>query len=197
MVCRMSKSPYAHDDVFYSNHGTRVVPEYVLDFPERGGVALKQVGEKPIYEIIQSNLANCDLANVIESCFHSNQCMAVTPDSLNEMIADFTGLTNLGEFYSGTKRMENTWKNLPLEVRESFDGDIKKFIRGIGTDEFRGKVADGFNKYGKSLYKSKSKEVKDHASEYKVSASDGSSSSEAEITKPEVVPSVDKKGSDA
>ena len=160
MAVMKYKSPiWQRDSVVCSEPGTRTVPTFVLDYPERGGVALKKTGEKPLYDMIQANLVNCDLQNVLESCVHSNQYAVVTQDNLNTMIADFTGMTNLGDFYAGTKRMEHTWKELPLEVRESFDGDIKKFIRGIGTDDFRDKVANGFNKFQKSIKKNTITEV--------------------------------------
>lgn len=158
-VRKYSEPIWKHEPAAFSEKGTQTVDTFVLDFPDRGGVCLKKTGEKPLYEMIQANLVNCDLQNVIESCVHSNQYAVCTQENLNTMIADFTGVTNLGDLYAGTKRMENTWKDLPLEVRESFDGDIKKFIRGIGTSDFNEKVATGFDNFYKSMNKNTITEV--------------------------------------
>lgn len=149
MIFKYSEPLYKHESDFHSEKGTKEIPTYVLDFPDRGGVCLKKTGVNPIYEMIQANLNNCDLNNVIESCVHSNQYAVCTQENLNTMIADYTGITNLGDLYSATKRMEHTWSELPLEVRESFDSDIKKFIRGFGSNEFMDKVETGYkNFYG-------------------------------------------------
>lgn len=159
MLIKYKESLYSHEDVKFSDKGTKVVPTYILDFPDRGGVCLRKTGEKPIYEMIQANLVNCDLQNVIESCVHSNQYAVCTQDNLNTLIADFTGVSNLAYLYAGTKRMENTWRDLPLEVRESFDSDIKKFIRSIGTSEFDEKVSLGYEKFNENIYKNMSTKI--------------------------------------
>ena len=153
MIIKANDSIYAHEDEYITPCGSRVIDSYVLDFPDAGGVALKKCGEKNIYEMIQANLVNCDLQSVIEACGHSNQYSTTTHDGLDTLIADFTGATNLGDLYVGAKRMENTWKDLPLEVREEFGSDIKNFIRGIGTADFNESVSRGFDKYNNSLKK--------------------------------------------
>lgn len=135
------------DDRYYSIAGDRVIDKFALDFPDRGGLALKKIGEKPIYELIQSERANCDLQAVLESCVHSNQYSVLGQDSLNDLVCDFTTCTNLGELYAGTKRIENAFYDLPIEVRENFDSDLKKFVRAIGTDDFNNLVSDGYNRF--------------------------------------------------
>ena len=158
-VKRYTEPLWSHDDKKFTDVGSKTIPTFVLDFPERGGLALKKTGEKPIYDMIQANLVNCDLQNVIESCVHSNQFAVCTQDNLNTMVADFTGVTNLGDLYVGAKRMENTWKELPLEVRESFGSDLKSFIRTMGTEDWNTKVTDGFNRFNDTIKKNTIVEV--------------------------------------
>lgn len=153
MLKKLSEPIYSHDERYFSNPGTDTIPTYVLDFPARGGVALIETGEKSIYEMIQANLVNCDLQSVIESCVHSNQLAVYNRDDVKTLIADFTGVDNLADLYVGMKRVENTWDGLPIEVREQFDSDIKKFTRGIGTSEFEDKLSTGFGKYNDSIKK--------------------------------------------
>ena len=160
MIFKYKEPLYKHESDFFSEKGTKEIPTYVLDFPDRGGVCLKKTGIKPIYEMIQAILVNCDLQNVIESCVHSNQYSVVTEDNLNTMVADYTGITDLGELYSATKRLEYTWKELPLEVRESFDSDKKKFIKSFGTDEFKDKVTNGYKNFYGSVNKNTIVDVK-------------------------------------
>lgn len=147
-MIKYDKGLWFHEEpTKFSRHGTKTIKAYVLDYPSRGGVALKEVGEKPIYEMIQKELDNCDLKNVIESCVHNNQYAVCSPDNLNTVVADFTALTNmnsLGELYAHHKVVENTWLDLPLEVREQFNSDIKQFINAFGSDEFDDKVNKGF-----------------------------------------------------
>lgn len=157
---KYNKPLYHHESDFFSEKGTKEIPTFVLDFPDRGGVCLKQTGTKPIYEMIQANLVNCDLQNVIESCVHSNQYAVCTEENLNTMVADYTGITNLGELYAATKRMEHTWSELPLEVREEFGSDTKNFIRSFGTDEFRDKVSNGYKNFYGNINKNTIVDVK-------------------------------------
>lgn len=153
MIFKYECPLYTHKSDLFSENGTNEVPEYILDFPERGGVCLKEIGIKPIYEIIQANISNCDLTNVIESCVHSNQYAVCNQENLNSIITDYVGLTDLGELFAASKRMERTWKELPLEVRESFGSDMKSFIREMGSDAFNEKITSGYDKFYRTISK--------------------------------------------
>lgn len=118
-----------------------------LDFPETGGLSLKKVGVVPTYEMIQAARSDCDLANVIESVGHPNQYDVLDIDGLNEIVVDFTGASNLGDLYVATKRIENSFYDLPLEVREQFGSDLKQFVRQLGTPEYHDKMQKGFDKF--------------------------------------------------
>lgn len=131
----------------FTPEGTFEKDKLVLDFPRTGGLSLKKVGITPTYEMVQAARSQCDLANVIESVHHPNQFDVLDQEGLNEVVVDFTGATNLGDLYVATKRIENTFFDLPLEVRENFGGDLKQFVRELGTQSYHDKVQDGFDRY--------------------------------------------------
>lgn len=127
--------------------GTFEKDKLALDFPKSGGLALKKVGVTPTYQMVQAARASCDLANVIESVQHPNQFDVLNQEGLNEVVVDFTGASNLGDLYVATKRIENSFYDLPLEVREEFNGDLKQFVREIGTQSYHDKLQAGFDRY--------------------------------------------------
>lgn len=153
MLFKYSKPLYSRDISHVSCSGSAEVPEYHIDFPPAGGVRLKQTGIIPLYEKIQANLANCDLKNVIDSCIHSNQYAVCTSENLNSLVADFTSLHNLGDIYAASRRMEHTWHDLPIEVREQFNSDFGVFINGIGTEEFDEKLNVGYSNFNETIRK--------------------------------------------
>lgn len=165
-MIRYDKPLYCHDDRFCCSAGEHVIDKMILDYPSTGGVALKKVGEIPIYEQIQAARVDCDLESVLQSCVHTNQASVLDMDSLNDLVVDFTTVTNLGELYSSTKRIENTFYDLPIEVREQFNSDIKQFIREIGSDDFDRKVTSGFDAFNGSYHQ--------HLNELNPSTSNGS-----------------------
>lgn len=152
---RYKKPLYCDDGIFYSVTGEREEDEFMLDYPDRGGVALKKIGVKPVYAKIQAEKVNCDLQSVLESVVHESQSSVIDLGTMNDIIADFTIPKSLGDLYSGMKEVENTWSQLPLEVRESFNSDVRSFVRDIGSDDFNAKVSAGY----KSFYDKCSKRV--------------------------------------
>lgn len=131
----------------YTPSGTFEKDKLALDFPKYGGLALKKVGTIPTYQMVQAAKASCDLVNVIESVAHPNQFDVLNQEGLNEVVMDFTGASNLGDLYMATKRIENSFYDLPLEVREEFGSDLKQFVREIGTQSFHDKVSSGMDRY--------------------------------------------------
>ena len=140
-------SPYFHDDMFFSNSGTPTVPDYQLDFGDDGIPYLKQVGEIPLFEKIQAERSNCELESVLKSCVTDSQLNVLDFDGVNDLVADFTGLKSLGDVYLASKRMENSWLDLPLEVREQFDSSMHKFVSLYGSEEGSKLMQDGYRKY--------------------------------------------------
>lgn len=135
------------DKRYHCRSGEKILPKYVLDFPEKGGVCLKQCGEIDHYTLIQKRRVDCDIAKVLESVVKNEPQSVVDMDSLNTLVADFVTVNNLGELYNATKRIETTWDDTPLEVRQQFDGDIRKFVRSIGTEDWNQKVSAGYQEF--------------------------------------------------
>lgn len=131
----------------FTDCGTMECDKFALDFPKTGGLSLKKVGITPTYQMIQAAKASCDLVNVIESVQHPNQFDVLDQEGLNEVVVDFTGASNLGDLYVATKRIENTFYDLPLEVREEFGSDLKQFVRELGTQAYHDKVQKGFDRF--------------------------------------------------
>lgn len=155
MIIKYSKCIYARDPehIIYSNSGSPEVPEYKLIYPTTGGVALERCGTIPLYEQIQANKVNCDLSSVLEQCVHQNQLAVRNFDEMNQAITDFTGFSNMAEWYSGMKHLEQIWSETPIDVREQFNSSKANFINSIGTDDFTNKVNQGYKKYYDSLKK--------------------------------------------
>lgn len=135
------------DKRYYSRSGDKILPKFVLDFPETGGVCLKKCGEIDHYTLIQKRRVDCDISKVLESVVKNEPQSVVDMESLNTLVADFVTVNNLGELYNATKRIETTWDDTPLEVRQQFGSDIRQFIRQMGTDDWIQKVSDGYNDF--------------------------------------------------
>jgi len=153
MIFRYHDSVYKSDHKVKSCHGETEIPEFVLDQKPAGGVQLKKVGIIPIYAKIQANKVNCDLQAVLESCVHENQLAACDISDVTGSIADFSGMSNMAEWYSGIKQLDQTWDRMPVEVREQFNSSRVNFVNSLQEPDFMEKLQTGFNAYEKSVNK--------------------------------------------
>ena len=147
MIFRYNEPLYRNDVRVPTNPGTTVIDDFILVHPSTGGVKLKKKGTIPLYAKIQAAKVNCDLQAVLEACVHQNQLSVVTADDVKTAIADFTGLSSMSEWYAGMKHLENTWEDLPVDVREQFNSSPANFVNAIGQLDFIEKVEKGFDSY--------------------------------------------------
>lgn len=112
-----------------SGNGKENVYEYCLN--NKGQKQLMLVGEKNLYEEIQSHHEECKIENILRQVGVGDYS-SFKPDG---MYADISQVpNNLNEARKEIIKLENTWKKLPLETRAKYDNSVETFISQAGSE---------------------------------------------------------------
>lgn len=99
-----------------------------------GTIRLVETGRENIQEKINSFAPGCDMSLII-SRLRMGDSSVLTMKS--PVYGDFTQFpTSYAECLDLVHRSEDAFKNLPIDVRQSFDNDINKWFATIGTEEW-------------------------------------------------------------
>ena len=123
--------------------GTRFLNVYQECIGKDGQKSLEKVGEKNIYEIIQSHLEETKIENILHAV----------------AMGDINALNQREIFYADTTTMPKTlmevqnivvkakeeFETFPLEVRELFNNSCEQYVSEMGTESFLNKM-EPYNK---------------------------------------------------
>lgn len=127
-----------------ANAGNREVTLYVLKFNDRGEEKLFPNGKKSLYDMIQSHRQSTDLAYIL-SRLDPEQVKNMTGGDYSAILAsdviDTTLLpTNMGEMLNLSKRGEQMFNSLPVELREEYNFSLYNFLKEYGSEKFFNRI---------------------------------------------------------
>lgn len=138
------RTQYSNNVRPVSNAGSRMKKKFLLQFNERGEQCLVEVGQHNLYEEIQSYRESTDLAYIL-SRLDPEQVNGIVSEDYSAMLSsdvlDVTQLpTNLGDMLNLSKRGEQLFNSLPVQVREEFNFSLHNFLREFGTQNFMERI---------------------------------------------------------
>lgn len=111
--------------------GTRETWGYQID--TYGRKVLKITGEEDVYAKIQENLEATKIENVLKRATLGDTS-ALRPDGL---YIDTTEMpNNLIEARQAIQNLENTWAEVPNEIKAKYNYDVGEFIGASGSDSW-------------------------------------------------------------
>lgn len=124
---------------FKSNPGDAVEIIYEPKVEKDGTITLQPVGEKDIQAYIESFRESTDISFIIARMKAGDTEAAHIVDGF---YGDFTRMpTTNQEMLQMFINAENKFNTMPLEVRNQFDNDYKKWLVGAGSEEWLSKMA--------------------------------------------------------
>ena len=117
-----------------TNSGPRFNPTHKLQYDENGVACLVQVGKVDTYEYIQSWRDSCDIKVILER-FQNGDVTALQRQT--PLYGDFTQAPQtLAEHLQLLRDAEESFRNLPLDIRSQFNHNPAEFYASIGSDRF-------------------------------------------------------------
>lgn len=130
----------------FSSSGSPVKDKFIMEVTSKGYPSLRKVGEKSVYDEIQSYREGCDLAAILQS--FGNECPRFNPLGFEEaegFVNDFSDISSLGDLVNDGEAVKQFFNELPLEVRNRFDNSVHNFARSFTSDGFMEVLRQAFN----------------------------------------------------
>ena len=130
---------------FYTSSGSPVKDKFIMEVTSKGYPSLRKVGERNVYDEIQSYREGCDLAAILQS--FGNECPRYDPLSLEAaeaFVNDFSNLSSLGDLVNDAEAIKQFFRELPLEVRNRYDDSVHRFARDFNSTEFIDNLREAF-----------------------------------------------------
>lgn len=113
--------------------GTRFDNTYEMKIDAHGHKVLKRSGQTDRYAKIQAHKDECDIEVILKRA-------TLDPTVLNQRLGQYGDFTDAPKTLADAQNMmialENSFKELPLDVREKFDFSLEKFIHDAGSKQW-------------------------------------------------------------
>lgn len=125
------RSRYSEHRRYNCSSGNNMKPIYEYQVTKTGETKLIQTGETNLYNEIQEHADSVKIENILKRL-----SMGDTSDFRKDgLYADMTKMPkNMVEAMQTMQHMENTWNNLPLEIKRKYNGDVQQFIGASGSE---------------------------------------------------------------
>ena len=107
--------------------------EWGYKLMDDGSKKLVVTGETNVYAKIQEDLEGSKIENILKRASIGDMT-DFRPDGIYADTTEFP--TNMIDAQRAIINMENTWNNLPKEIRDKYDNDVGKFIAASGSEEW-------------------------------------------------------------
>lgn len=125
--------------------GSPFKDKFIMEVTSKGYPCLRKVGERNVYDEIQSYREGCDLAAILQS--FGNECPRYDPldyESAEAFVNDFSKSASLGDLVNDAESIKQFFDELPLEVRNCYDGSVHKFARDFNSNGFLSNLRKAF-----------------------------------------------------
>lgn len=129
------RTQYARDSSeYYTCAGNSVRPVYSSKVNDSGILELQMVGEEDTYPLIQSFKDSCSI-NYLLAKYANGDVNALS--KVQGVYGDFTELPkSFAEVLQRVIDGENFFNSLPLDVRQQFGNDFRRWFAEAGTDSW-------------------------------------------------------------
>lgn len=145
---KLFRNKFDKIDMNVCESGRREKPTYKAYYDVDGTLCLKEDGKINTYDEIQSHKESCDIYAVIAKCK-----LLGSDEPLKQrqgFYGDFVGSPkSLSEALNLVERGKEEFMSLPLEVREKFGHDYKKYISTAGSSAWYANVGSLFEQPSK------------------------------------------------
>lgn len=127
--------PYEKKPIGTTENGKKTQTEYQWKYNNNGTKELVKVGEKNIYDEIQTYKEDVDLVTIINRLGGIEQLQALPAKGVYQ---DLTQMPrNLYEAVELQEQAHKSFDKLPTQIKEAFNNDPLQFMAQIGTDKFK------------------------------------------------------------
>lgn len=132
------RTRYARHQRVIQNPGSRVCDVYTPKFADDGTIALEVTGQENTYAFIQSHRDSVDIhvllaqyANGDKTALNRRQTMYLDAAELPKNYAEVLQTVMAGE---------DSFKQLPIEIRAKFEYNYGRWLASMGTDDWYSKM---------------------------------------------------------
>lgn len=122
---------------FVSNPGTQYEIEYSSKVMPDGTIVLKESGKIDIKQMINAQRETTDIAYIMNAIENGDSSM-INPNGF------YGDMTAFPKTYAEVLQLridaENSFYDLPVDVRKKFDNDFNQYFATAGTDEWKEKL---------------------------------------------------------
>lgn len=119
---------------YKTESGSPMKNEYSYKRDNFGRKVLEKSGETNLYELIQLSLEETKIENILARCAAGDTSML---HPTGGQYLDTTEMpNNLIEAQQAIQQLENTWADLPMEIKNKYNNDVEYFIGQSGKEEW-------------------------------------------------------------
>lgn len=131
---RNKSAKVSDPNVFISCPGSRIHVLFSSSIEPDGSFVLVKTGEEDIQDLIDSYRSSCDMTYILKQLALGNTAVLSQKEP---MYGDFTEMPkSYAEALQVVMDAEQKFSKLPLDVRNAFDNDFKKWFASSGSEDW-------------------------------------------------------------
>lgn len=121
--------------ITYTPAGKAIIEQHARKIDNDGNVEFYVCGKTNILEKIQAYEPETNIENILRACTETGDMSYL--ERTKGMYADISEFpANIFEAHQKIENAKETFKNLPLEIKEKYDHSFEKFIKDFGTENW-------------------------------------------------------------
>lgn len=125
------RTPYGERERHNCPSGSPIQNEYEYEIDNYGRKVLKKCGETNLYETIQASLEETKIENILARAIAGDNSV-FRPEGIYADVS--TMPTNMIEARQAIQKMENIWRDVPMDIKSKYNMDLDEFIAKSGTE---------------------------------------------------------------
>ena len=127
------KTAYGEREHYFIPTGNGIEPVYGYEINKYGQKELVQIGETNLYEKIQESLEETKIENILKRVVAGDTTI-LRPDGIYADISEAP--KNLIEARQQIQKLENLWKDLPIDTKREYGMSIENFVNESGSEKW-------------------------------------------------------------
>lgn len=119
--------------------GDKIEDVWAMKYDEQGNEIFYVEGKTNVYEKIQAHLEETKIENILQKCIDTGDESILY--KVKGAFADLTEMPkNIFEANERIKKAEETFNNLPLNLRKEYDFSFEKYLADFGSENWKEKM---------------------------------------------------------